>query len=147
MHWCYVSARDRDAACTSRSDARTMQSQSRTLRGAAARAREAVTQLALSLLFFAAKRPKNHLTTGSRSLSSNTTNLTSRWFRELALAALARAQTRCHKSSSTPAGSIQLNIDIQPARVPLAVIPPCGAQHQQKPAPRAASRRRIWISK
>ena len=39
MHGCYVSARNRGAACTSRSDARTMQSQSRTLRLAAARAR------------------------------------------------------------------------------------------------------------
>ena len=75
MHWCYVSARNRDAACTSRSDARTMQSQSRTLllrrhvRGRGWRP--------CSLIFAAAKRPKNHLTTGSRSLSTTSTNLSS----------------------------------------------------------------------
>ena len=76
MHGCYVSARNKDAACTSRSDARTMQSQSRTLRMAAARAfwLASFSQLGLSLVFAAAKRPKSHLTTGNRSLSSNIMN-------------------------------------------------------------------------
>ena len=47
MHWCYVSARNRTMRYrTSRSDARTMQSQSRTLRAAGARARRLVSQLA-----------------------------------------------------------------------------------------------------
>ena len=77
MHWCYVSARDRDAACTSRSDARTMQSQSRTVLAAAARARRRWLLSWPSLIFAAAKRPKNHLTTGSRSLSTTSTNLSS----------------------------------------------------------------------
>ena len=75
MHWCYVSARNRTMRYrTSRSDARTMQSQSRTLRMAAARAFWLASQLGLSLVFAAAKRPKSHLTTGNRSLSSNIPN-------------------------------------------------------------------------
>ena len=51
MHWCYVSARNRDAACTSRSDARAMQLQSRTLRPAAARAADALASPAWLSLF------------------------------------------------------------------------------------------------
>ena len=82
MHGCYVSARNRDAACTSRSDARAMQSQSRTLRLAAARARSGAPANSLLIFFAAAKRPKNDLTTGSRSLSSTSTNLGSWCFRE-----------------------------------------------------------------
>ena len=57
-----------------------------------------------------------------------------------------RAATRS-RVEALPAAHIQLNIDLQPARVPVAVVPPTRSHYPQKPAPRAASRRRIWISK
>ena len=75
MHWCYVSARNR-TRCVARVAVMLAQcSRSAYAASGCGTCAETLARLSWpSLMFAAAKRPKSHLTTGNRSLSSNTTN-------------------------------------------------------------------------
>ena len=75
MHGCYVSARNRDARIARVAVMLAQCSRSRVRCEWPRHVRQtlAASQM-VSLIFSAAKRPKSHLTTGNRSLSSNIMN-------------------------------------------------------------------------